>query len=327
MPLPLEGERTMTPPVPTVSVVLPTFNRLQFLPAAIESVFAQTLTDWELIIADDGSEADTRAYLRVLEDPPRVQVLYLPHAGRPAAVRNVALSEARGEYVAFLDSDDIWPPMKLKTQIASLSRHPTRKWSYTRFGLVDAAGNPTGSTHPSGGPAPAGWILEKLLKGETVVALSSVVVDRKLLEQLGPFDEQLLMCEDDELYFRLAAESEIDAIDETLTLKRRHGQHFGDDVTAWRDRRRVFENLLSSGRAHRFGSVLRRLRAEMAAGLANSQVMSGKRLSAVGTLVSSAKYSWPYQEWWRGAARALAPAVLRRFLRRRRRRHSDTASA
>jgi glycosyltransferase involved in cell wall biosynthesis len=311
---------------PTISIILPTYNRLEFLPSAIESVFAQRLTDWELIIADDGSEAETRTYLRGLEDPPRVRVLYLSHTGRPAVVRNAALREAHGEYVAFLDSDDIWPPMKLEAQIASLRRHPTRKWSYTRFGLVDSAGNPTGSTHPRGGPAPAGWILEKLLKGETVVTLSSVVVVRQLLEQLGPFDEQLLMCEDDELYFRLAAESEIDAIDETLTLKRRHRQHFGDDVTAWRDRRRVFEKMLTSGGNERFGSLLRRLRGEMAAGLASSQVSSGKRLSAVGTLVSSAKYSWPYWEWWRSAARTLAPPAVRSFVRRQRRSHSGAAS-
>lgn len=159
-----------------------------------------------------------------------------------------------------------------------------------------------------------------------MVALSSVVVVRQLLEQLGPFDEQLLMCEDDELYFRLAAESEIDAIDETLTLKRRHRQHFGDDVTAWRDRRRVFEKMLSSGGNGRFGSLLRRLRGEMAAGLASSQVSSGKRLTAVGTLVSSARYSWPYWEWWRSAARTLAPSAVRSFVRRHRRGHSGAAS-
>jgi glycosyltransferase involved in cell wall biosynthesis len=317
---------TMTPAVPTISIVLPTFNRQEFLPSAIESVFAQTLTDWELIIADDGSGAETRTYLQSLEDAPRVQVLYLPHTGRPAAVRNVALSKAHGEYVAFLDSDDIWPPKKLETQIASLRRHPTRKWSYTRFGMVDASGNPTGSTHPRGRPAPAGWILEKLLKGETVVALSSVVVVRQLLEQLGPFNEQFLMCEDDELYFRLAAESEIDVIDETLTLKRRHRQHFGDDATAWRDRRRVFEKMLRTAGDGRLGPLLRRLRAEMAAGLASSQVSSGKRLSAVGTLVSCVKYSWPYREWWLSAARTLAPPAVRSFVRRQRRRHSGAAS-
>jgi glycosyltransferase involved in cell wall biosynthesis len=316
----------MKPDVPTVSIILPTFNRLEFLPSAIESIFSQTLTNWELIVADDGSGTDTRTYLRSIEDLPRVQVLYLPHTGRPAAVRNVALSKARGEYVAFLDSDDIWPPKKLEAQIASLRRHPTRKWSYTRFGSVDAAGIPTGLTHPRGIPAPSGWILEKLLKGETVVALSSVVVVRQLLEHIGPFNEQFLMCEDDELYFRLAAESEIDVIDETLTLKRRHRQHFGDDVTAWRDRRRVFEKMMSIDGDGHLGPLLRRLRAEMAAGLASSQVSSGKRLHAVGTLVLSAKYAWTYREWWRSVARALAPPAVLNFVRRQLRSHSGAAS-
>lgn len=308
------------PATPVISIVLPTFNRREFLPPAIESVFSQTLTDWELIIADDGSEPATRAYLRDLEDLPRVKVLYLPHTGRPAVVRNAALRAAQGEYVAFLDSDDVWLPMKLETQVASLRHHPTRKWSYTRFGLVDAAGNPSGSTHPRGRPAPAGWILEKLLKGEAVIALPSVIVARQLLEQLGPFDEELVMCEDDELWFRLAAESETDAIDEPLTLIRRHGRHSADDITAWRDRRRVFEKLLSKNGGGRFGSVIRKLRAEMAAGLAKSQATSGKRLNALGTLVSSARYSWRYGQWWRSApvavACAFSPDAFRRFIRR-----------
>jgi len=83
-----------------------------------------------------------------------------------------------------------------------------------------------------------------MLKDEIVVPLSSVVVARQSLEQLGPFDETLVMCEDDDLWVRLAAHSEVDGIDEPLTLKRVHGQHGGDDVTAWRDRRRVFEKAL-----------------------------------------------------------------------------------
>ncbi|HYM28419.1 MAG TPA: glycosyltransferase family 2 protein, partial [Steroidobacteraceae bacterium] len=82
---------------------MPTFDRLQFLPPAIGSVFAQTLTDWELIIADDGSGEDTRAYLRSLTDP-RVRVLWMAHSGRPGVMLNAALRAARGEYVAFLDS-------------------------------------------------------------------------------------------------------------------------------------------------------------------------------------------------------------------------------
>src|SRR5215831_394736 len=86
-----------------VSVVLPTFNRLQFLRAAVESVCAQTFTGWELLIADDGSGGETRGYLQSLAGDPRITVLYLAHSGRPSAARNAALRRARGEYVAFLD--------------------------------------------------------------------------------------------------------------------------------------------------------------------------------------------------------------------------------
>jgi glycosyltransferase involved in cell wall biosynthesis len=305
---------------PAVSIILPTFNRPEFLGTAIASVFAQTFEDWELVIADDGSGADTRTYLRTLQAPPRVRVIWLPHSGKPSVVRNAALREARGEYVAFLDSDDVWQPKKLETQIASLGCHAARKWSYTRFALVDGAGNPIDSARAGGSTARSGWILEKLLTGETVIALPSVVVTRALLEQLGAFDEDLIMCEDDELWFRLAAYSEIDGVDEPLTLIRRHARHSGNDIMAWQDRRRVSEKALRAGRGGPFDSVLHRLRAEMSAGLAKSQAASGQRIDALGTLFSSAPHSWRYPQCWLGAlgatARAFAPQSVRTLARR-----------
>src|SRR2546423_477819 len=97
---------------PVVSIILPTFNRLKFLRPAVDSVFAQTFTDWELIIADDGSDAETSTYLATVDNPPRTRVLWRSHTGIPAAVRNAALREAAGTYVAFLDSDDLWVPQK-----------------------------------------------------------------------------------------------------------------------------------------------------------------------------------------------------------------------
>jgi glycosyltransferase involved in cell wall biosynthesis len=310
---------------PAVSIILPTFNRLEYLRPAIDSVFAQTFTDWELLIADDGSSADTRTYLQTLDDPPRVKVIWLAHTGRPSVVRNTALREAQGEYVAFLDSDDIWLPGKLQTQIASLRRHATHKWSYTRFALVDGSGNPAVSARTRCWPAPAGWILEKLLKEETVIALPSVVVSRQLLEQLGAFDEELVMCEDDELWFRLAAHSEIDGVDEPLTLIRRHERHSGNDIMAWQDRRRVFEKALRASRGGHLDSILRKLRAEMSAGLAKSQAASGKRGGAVGTLLLSAPHSWRYPRCWLGAlgatARAFAPQSVRMLVHRYRHGH------
>ena len=310
--------------IPAVSIILPTFNRMQFLPPAIDSVFAQTFVEWELIIADDGSDVETKTYLQSLRDP-RVRIIWLPHTGRPSVVSNAALREARGEYVAFLDSDDLWLPGKLEAQIASLRRHPARQWSYTRFALIDESGKPTASTRDRDRPAPAGWVLEKLLKGEAVIAQPSVVVSRRLLEQLGPFDEKLIMCYDDDLWFRLAVHGEIDSIDRPLTLIRRHGRHSGSDSQAWRDRRRVFEKaLLANSDAH-LEPVLRKLRAQMSAGLAKSQARFGNRIDAVGTLFSSVPHSWRYPASWFGAvfvtADRFAPQFLRAYLRRHRQSH------
>jgi glycosyltransferase involved in cell wall biosynthesis len=315
---------------PVVSVVMPTFNRLEYLRPAVESVLAQTLTQWELLIADDGSGEGTKTYLRSLHDP-RVKVIWLGHSGRPSAVTNVALRAARGEYVAFLDSDDLWLPNKLEAQVASLRRHRQCGWSYTRFALIDTSARPIIGARARSWPAPSGWILEKLLTGQTVIAQPSVMVRRALLDALGLLDEDLVMCYDDELWFRLAAKSEIDGVEEPLTLVRRHDQHSGSDIIAWRDRRRVFEKLLSKSADGQVGKLLRRLRAEMAAGLARSQVISGKRLDALRTVLASAPYSWRYAQWWRGtsraAARALAPAALRRLVVRLRHRHPRALSA
>ena len=86
-------------PTPLVSVVLPTFNRLRFLRPAIESVYAQTFSDWQLIIADDGSAPETRQYLQSLATQPRVAVVWLPHTGRPSTVRNAALAVERRRQV------------------------------------------------------------------------------------------------------------------------------------------------------------------------------------------------------------------------------------
>jgi glycosyltransferase involved in cell wall biosynthesis len=309
---------------PAVSIIMPTFNRLEFLKPAIASVFAQTFQHWELIIADDGSSEPTRIYLRALQDDPRVQLILMPHTGKPSIVSNVAIREARGEYVAFLDSDDVWLPNKLELQIASLRRHPERGWSYTKFALIDASGNRTDPTRTRNFPTPTGWILEKLLEEDTVIAQPSVVVSRRLLTDLGAFDEELIMCYDDELWFRLAAHSEIDGVDEALTLVRRHAQHSGSDIIAWRDRRRVFEKALLVKREHHLDAMLRKLRARMSAGLAKSQAASGRRWDAFATLCSSAPHSWRHARCWLGAwvftVRACAPQSVRTLARRYRHR-------
>jgi glycosyltransferase involved in cell wall biosynthesis len=305
---------------PAVSIIMPTYNRLEFLPATIDSVRAQTFDDWELIIADDGSDCATRDYLRALAVEDRIRVLWLEHSGLQGVACNAAIREARGTYVAFLDSDDIWLPAKLARQISSLRFHPFRHWSCTHFAIIDRSGTvvrfgPRRARQPK-----AGWIREPLLRGEMSIALPSVVIERALLEELGHLDEGLRMNADSELWFRLAAHSEIDVVDEALTLIRRHDQHSGSDVMAWEDRLRVFERLLREEAGTDCERLLRRQVAALRAGLARSQAASGNRRQALATLLASAPHACRYPGWWpdavRAAMRACAPTPIVTAVRR-----------
>jgi glycosyltransferase involved in cell wall biosynthesis len=292
---------------PSVSIVVPTFNRLKYLRRTIESVFQQTFPDWELLIADDGSTAETQAYLQALHDLPRVRVLWLPHTGRPSVARNAALREARGEYIAFLDSDDVWLPAKLQVQIDSLRSHPNRGWGYTRFVLVDESGIPTLWQRTHSWPVPDGWIFDNLVKSQTVIAVPSVMVSRALLEQVGGFDEDLIMCEDYDLWLRLAAHSEVDAIDEPCTLVTRHAEHSGSAITSFQDCARVFQKVLDAAGTEHLHSIVHEKLAEVAYGLASTHAACGDRRSAIRTLLSSLRSCWRYPHWWYGALRAIAP--------------------
>jgi glycosyltransferase involved in cell wall biosynthesis len=301
---------------PAVSILMPTFNRPQFLPATIASVFAQSFTDWELIIADDGSDAETRDYLQSLTHP-RVRVLWMEHTGKPPVMLNAAWHVARGEFVAFLDSDDVWLPRKLDLQVASLRRQPERRWGCTAFSLIDAAGHPL--TRPTAGwPAASGQVRDRLFT-DAVIAMPSVIATRSLLEKVGPFDEELTMNYDGDLWLRFADLSELDGIDEPLTLVRRHGQHGGSDIIAWRDLRRVIEKAQRTGGDSDLTAMLREQRAVSSAGLARSHALFGRRMDVLRTLAESAPYSLRYPQWWRigayASARALAPRLLLSALR------------
>jgi glycosyltransferase involved in cell wall biosynthesis len=301
---------------PVVSILMPTFNRLQFLPATIESVFAQSLTDWELIIADDGSDAETRAYLQSLSHP-RVRVLWMAHSGKPPVMLNAALRVARGEFVAFLDSDDVWLPRKLELQVTSLRRQPERRWGCTAFALIDAAGRPLARPR-AGWPAVSGQVRDRLFT-DAVIATPSVIATRSLLEQVGPFDGELAMNYEGDMWLRFAKLSELDGIDEPLTLVRRHGMHGGSDIIAWRDLRRVIEKAQRTTGDADFAAMLREQRAVTSAGLARSHALFGRRIDVVRTLAESAPYSLRYLQWWRvgayASARAFTPRALFSALR------------
>jgi glycosyltransferase involved in cell wall biosynthesis len=206
--------------MPTVSVILPTFNRLTYLREAVGSVLAQTFADWELIVADDGSTDGTRDYLKQIAEG-RVRAVLLDHTGNRSLVRNAAIAQAGGEWIAFLDSDDVWLPDKLKLQLEQLAANPSRRWSSTGIAFIDANGAPL-RQRTDLPRAQSGWILEPLLTFDAGATTPSLVVHKSLLDEIGGFDESLLWREDYDLDLRLAARSEIQALPVALTLVREH---------------------------------------------------------------------------------------------------------
>jgi len=319
----LDSVEPQRPHPPCVSIVLPTYDRLKFLAATIESIQRQSFADWELLIADDGSGPELRAYLKQLERPPRIRVLWLAHSGNLSAVRNAAIHRARGDYVAFVDSDDVWLPEKLELQLQSLRRHVTRGWSYTGFIFVDEADIPLSGHRAKACPAIAGRILDALIRAEAVLAQSSVIVRRSLLAKVGGYDASMYLCGDYELWMRLAQESEVDFIDQPLVRVRRHREHCGSDVAALEDLALILKRMRRSNLVPHLHSTLQRRRATVSAQLARSHSISSDRLAVLSTLLRDARFSWRYWNWWftglTSTARVFAPEALVSMLRTYRR--------
>lgn len=302
-------------PTPTVSVILPAFNRLAYLREAIDSVLAQTYTDWELIIVDDGSADETRTFLRTIQDA-RVKILWLPHCGNPAAVRNCALVKARGIYLAFLDSDDLWAPRKLEIQLNLMRSRGDRGWSYTKDRPIDACGNPL----PEAGIQPwlpyEGSIVEPLLSIDAIISTPSVVAERSLVNEVGGFDEGQLFGEDYDLWLRLAMRSDVIVSGEPLMCTRAHLDNYSQDrVAAYRGWVRLYEKMAGIVPESRLRELCWRRRGESALVLAQLYQDKGDHRAAVQTLLNGWTYSWPYRGWWSGALKiALRPFVPSRVL-------------
>ncbi|MEP7001943.1 MAG: glycosyltransferase family A protein, partial [bacterium] len=171
--------------------MIPTYNREALLREAVASVVSQTFGDWELIVADDGSTDETRQYLSEVRDP-RVRPLMLAHCGNAARVRNAAVAQARGTWVAFLDSDDLWHPGKLELQLLRAALHPECGWSCTGFEFIDASGSPIPQRAGKPYVAHSGWIAELLLEFAATATTQSLMVRRDVLAEVGGFDDAFL---------------------------------------------------------------------------------------------------------------------------------------
>jgi len=196
-----------------VSAIIPTFNSSAFISEAIESVRAQTCSVAEILVIDDGSTDATR---EIVAGYPDIKLIRQNHLG-PAAARNTGIRQARSEYIAFLDSDDLWLAEKIERQLSALAGNPSAGFSFatlSSFYMSDAAKIPGElylphelrswfDAHTCREGAAFGDVYPLLLRANCMQT-SSVVVRRDAVIEVGMFDESLVHGEDHDLWLRLA---------------------------------------------------------------------------------------------------------------------------
>lgn len=208
---------------PRFSVVMPAYNTARFVGAAIDSVIAQTETDWELIVVDDGSADATAAVVAGIEDG-RIRLIKQPNAGVSAA-RNTGMEAAGGRFVLFLDSDDRMRPDALQRLAAAHDERPDICVAYGDWVFVDEAGQLIGpETKPRFTPRPSGMILEPMLRNGFLVHAGSALIRADCLKRVGAWGPYRLG-EDWDYMCRLAAHGDFRYVGAGPVLEYRlHGQ-------------------------------------------------------------------------------------------------------
>jgi glycosyltransferase involved in cell wall biosynthesis len=208
---------------PRVSVVIPAFNHGRYVGEAVQSALDQSYPDLEVIVIDDGSTDNTREVIRGFGD--RVRYFHQENRGL-AASRNRGIGESRGDFVAFLDADDLWLPRKLERQLEVFDQHPSARLVYAGVFHVDCGGRVLKEIRPRH----RGATLPQLLLDNIVIGSgTTAVVPRECLRELGGFDERFSVCEDWELWLRIARRYEMDYVDEPLAKYRLHAGNVHKD--------------------------------------------------------------------------------------------------
>lgn len=202
-----------------VSVIIPTYNRASTVLRALESVLRQKEASFEVLMVDDGSTDDTAGKIKKLaETKPHLQYLFEPNSG-PSSARNLGISHARGEFIAFLDSDDEWLPGKLAAQLEYFEENPDSPICQTEEIWIRNGRrvNPMKKHQKEGG-----WIFERSLV-LSLVSPSAVMMRREFFDRIGLFDESLPACEDYDLWLRASARFPVGLIEKPYVV--RYGGH------------------------------------------------------------------------------------------------------
>ncbi|MBC7360885.1 MAG: glycosyltransferase family 2 protein [Candidatus Aminicenantes bacterium] len=204
-----------------VSAIIVTYNRAAFLKEAIDSVLAQTYFqknpgDWELLVIDDGSTDGTRELVEsYCQRSENIRYHYTEHRGVSPA-RNLGLNLAQGEFIAFLDSDDLWLKEKIQVQLSYLKAFPEAMFCLTEEIWIRHGRRVNQARKHQ---KYSGWVLDKVLP-LCLLSLSSAMFRRRMFDEIGQFDESLPVCEDYDLGIRIALRYPYHFLPSPLIIKR-----------------------------------------------------------------------------------------------------------
>lgn len=186
--------------MPTISVVVPAYNAGKTIQNTLESVLKQTFSDLELIVINDGSTDNTLEILDTIQDP-RIKIFSYENGGLPVA-RNRGISQSTGEFISFIDADDLWTPDKLELQLTALQNHPEAGVAYSWSVFMDDKGEYFHADDPI---YYEGNVFAKLLLRNFITHGSNLLIRRQAIESVGNFDLTVPPCADWDFYLRLAA--------------------------------------------------------------------------------------------------------------------------
>ena len=211
--------------MPSVSVIIPTFRHRDFVLTSLESVFAQTFTDYEVIVVNDGSPDDTGELLKPLVASGKIRYIEQANQGQ-AAARNRGLAEAKGKFIAFLDDDDLWPKDKLSWQLEELLKDPTTGVVAGIAEVIDESEKPLGMSQQRFGNLQ----LTELFHGNPIMSPGQTLIRADLLRDIGGLNNRIWGCDDWDLWFRASAKAKLVMCDRVGLRYRLHAGNAGNNA-------------------------------------------------------------------------------------------------
>ena len=204
--------------MPTVSVIVPTLDDRDYLEEALKSILAQSFWDYEVIVVDGGSSDQSLAVIRRYEK----RISWFRQSGKGVSrAKNEAIAKARGEYITFLDGDDLWYPEKLEIQVNFLSDHPEYGFCSSDVDFFDEEVIIIKGAISTEKKPRSGYVFDELFTNN-FISSATIMLRRECFDRVGNFDEEIFFAEDTDMWLRVAKEFKLGYIPKSLAKYRVH---------------------------------------------------------------------------------------------------------